>query len=168
MTTVFRERARGRLLTGRAIANDRVRVGDAAQRRQTWERLAALEYQAGSVQAAEKHYQAVVESLNEEPAASRREQAGAFNNLAVLRLLTGNYDGAEAPLNQAVSISPKTDIVYARSVNNLAVLAEMRGDRRKAEALYADAQRAFAGLADSPAQDRRAVETNLARIRGLR
>ena len=53
-------------------------------------------------------------------------------------------------------------------MNNLAVLAELRGDRRKAEALYAEAQRALEEAADSPAQERRVVETNLARIRGLR
>jgi hypothetical protein len=41
-------------------------------------------------------------------------QAAALNNLAVLRLLNGNYDGAEAP-ERGVSISPKTDIVYGRA-----------------------------------------------------
>jgi tetratricopeptide (TPR) repeat protein len=208
VTTVFRERARGRILEGREIqVHNQVRVagtahlgalleqvdalsnrGDSDAARSTAEkaagwaetanvppgetrkalaRLAALEYQAGSLQAAEMHYRSAVESLNQEPAAPVQEQAAAFNNLAVLRLLNGNYDGAEAPLSQAVAKSPKTDIVYGRSVNNLAVLAELRGDRRKAEALYADAQRALAGIADSPAQERRVVEANLARIRGL-
>lgn len=138
------------------------------ERRKALERLAALEYRAGSLQAAEMRYRSAVESLNQEPAASLREQAVVLNNLAVIRLLNGNYDGAEAPLSQAVSKSAKTDIVYGRSVNNLAVLAELRGDRRKAEELYADAQRALAGVADSAAQERRVVETNLARIRGLR
>ena len=138
------------------------------ERRKALERLAALEYQAGSLQAAEMHYRSAVESLKQEPAASVREQAAALNDLGVIRLLNGNYDGAEAPLSQAVSKSAKTDIVYGRSVNNLAVLAELRGDRRKAEELYTVAQRALAGAADSPAQERRVVETNLARIRGLR
>jgi Flp pilus assembly protein TadD len=137
------------------------------ERRRVLERLGALEYRAGSLQAAEMHYRLAVESLSKQHAASVRE-ATALNNLAVLRLLNGNYDGAEAPLSQAVAESPKTDIVYGRSVNNLAVLAELRGDRRKAEALYADAQRALAAVADSPAQERRVVESNLARIRGLR
>jgi Flp pilus assembly protein TadD len=80
-------------------------------------------------------------------------------------MLRGDYDGAEAALSHAVSTSPRTDTAYGRSVNNLGVLAELRGDRRKAEALYADAQRAFA---DSPARERRVVETNLTRIRGAR
>jgi hypothetical protein len=159
VTTVFRERARGRIPAGQEIAvNHQVRVAGAAL-----ERLAALEYQAGSLQAAEKHYQSAIDGQG-----SFGEQSVALNNLAVLHMLRGDYDGAEAPLNQAVAKSPKTNILYGRSVNNLGVLAELRGDRRKAEALYTDAQRAFAGVADSPAQDRRAVETNLARIRGFR
>jgi hypothetical protein len=213
VTTVFRERARGRMLEGQEIqAHNQVRVADAAHlgalleqvealssrgdsdaarkmaekaagfaesanippvemrkaRRKALVRLATLDYQAGALEAAEMHYRSAVESLNQEPAAPVQEQAAAFSNLGVLRLLNGNYDGAEAPLSQAVSKSPKTDIVYGRSVNNLAVLAELRGDRRKAEALYADAQHALAGVADSPAEERRVVEVNLARIRGLR
>ena len=131
------------------------------------ERLAALEYQAGSLQAAEKHYQSAVDSLKAEPQASAREQAVAFNNLAVLHLLRGDYEGAEAPLSQAVLKSPTADRVHGRSVNNLGVLAELHGDRRKAEALYTDALRAFASIQDSSEQERRVVETNLARLRSL-
>ena len=119
------------------------------------ERLAALEYQEGSLQAAEKHYQSA------EPQAS----LGALNNLAVLRILRGDYAGAEVPLNRVVSTSPKTVTAYARSLNNLAVLAELHGDRPKAEQLYADALRALTGAADSP--ERQTLEANLARIRGV-
>ena len=207
-TTVFRERARARILSGQIQVHHRVRIaavdhlgslleqvnalagrGDpnsartVAQRavdwaqtanvppgaiRKAWERLAGLEVQAGSLQAAEQRYQSVVDSLNAEPPASLSEQSVAFNNLAVVRLLNGDYGGAESPLNQAVSKSPKTDIAYGRSVNNLGVLAELRGDRLKAEALYSDAQRAFAGLPGSSVQERRVVETNLARLKNVR
>jgi hypothetical protein len=192
VTAVFRERARARTVGGPRIqVNDQVRVpaaaylhalfqqvdalsgrGDSDAARTTlekaaaWaetahvppvelERLAGLEYQFGSLQAAEKHYQSA------EPLAS----SGALNNLAVLRMLRGDYDGAEAPLNRVVSTSPKADIAYARSLNNLAVLAEVRGDRPKAERLYADALLAITGAADSP--ERQTIETNLARIRGM-
>jgi Flp pilus assembly protein TadD len=117
------------------------------------ERLAALEYQQGSFQAAEKHYQS----------ASPEASFGALNNLAVLHILRGDHVGAEGPLNRVVSTSPKVGIDYARSANNLGVLAELRGDRPKAEALYAEALRAAAG---ANAIDRQALETNLARIRG--
>lgn len=209
VATVFRERARGRILAGHEIqANNRVRVADTAyfgallqqvsalsgrgdadaartmaekavgwaetanvppaERRKALERLAALEYQGGSLEAAEKHYQLAVDSLKSEPLASAREQSGTLNNLAVLRLLRGDNEGAEAPLSQAVSKSPTTDSVYGRSVNNFGVLAELRGDRQKAEALYTDALRALAGIPDSSAQERRVVETNLARVRSAR
>ena len=208
-TTVFRERARGRIVAGKEIhVNSRVRVpapvyldallqqvdalsdrGDSAaaqvvaakatgwaqtadvppgQRRRAFERLAQLEFQVGALEAAEQHYQSAVDSLNAEPPASDQEQSVAFNNLAVLHFLRGNYDSAEAPLSEAISKSPKTDTMYGRSLNNLGVLAELRGDRRKAEALYADAMRAFAGIRDSSAQERGAVETNLARLRSSR
>jgi Flp pilus assembly protein TadD len=117
------------------------------------ERLATWEYQVGSFQAAEKHYQSA------EPEAS----FGALNNLAVLRILRRDYDGAEVPLSRVISTSPKTDIAYARSLNNLGVLAELRGDKRKAEALYSDALRA---APDASPLDRQSLETNLARIKG--
>jgi tetratricopeptide (TPR) repeat protein len=209
VTTVFRERARGRMPDGQELqVNYQVRVAgavhldalleqadalaargeaDAArtaatkaaewaeaanvptgERRKAWQRLGALEYQADSFEAAEKHYQAAVDSLNAAPPASLREQSEAFNTLAVLHLLRGDYGGAEAPLNQAVSKSPKTDIAYGRGVNNLGVMAEMGGDRKKAEAFYTDALRAFEGLPDLSGQERRAVESNLARLRSLR
>jgi tetratricopeptide (TPR) repeat protein len=165
VTTVFRDRARGRILDGREIqVNHQVRIaattylgvlleqvdglsgrGDSAaaktvaekavawaetanvppgERAKALEKLAALEYQAGSLQSAEKHYQSVVDILNSAPAATK---------------------------------SP----IYWQSLNNLGVLAELRGDRRKAEAFYTDALRASSGA------DQRAVETNLSRLKSL-
>jgi tetratricopeptide (TPR) repeat protein len=209
VTTVFRERARGRILDGQQIeVHNQVRVAAAlhlgallqrvdalssrgdwagartmaenaagwaqaekvppAGRREALERLAGLEYHAGAYEAAEKHYQMAADSLNASPATSDRGQAAIFNNLAVLHLLRGDYDGAEMPLNRAVSKSSKAGSMYGQSVNNLAVLAELRGDRRKAEALYSDALRAFAGVGESSGQERRAVETNLARLKSSR
>lgn len=209
VTTVFRERARGRILTGQKIpANSRVQApalvylsalleqadalshrGDwaaagamaekaagwaqtakvpAGQARKTFERLAQLDYQAGKLEAAEKRYQSAIDNLNAAPPASLEEQAVTYNNLAVLHLLRGDYEGAEAALNQAASKSLNTDSMYGRTLNNLGVLAELRGDRQKAEGLYADARRAFAGIQASSPQERSAVDTNLARIRSLR
>lgn len=186
VTAVFRERAR--ILGGPGVrANDRVRVADdahfdallqqadalsgrgdssgartmmekAAEFADTahvparaLERLAALEYQAALLQAAEKHYQS----------AEPQESLGGLNTLAVLHMLRGDYDGAETALNRVVSTSPKTDPAYALSLNNLGVLAELRGDKRKAEAYYADALL-------SAGADRKSVEANLARVRGAR
>jgi hypothetical protein len=133
--------------------------------RKVWERLAALEYQAGSLQAAAHHYQSVIDSFDAAPPVSARDRSVALNNVAVLHLLLGAYGGAEAQLSQAVSMSPKTDTVYGRSLNNLGVIAELRGDRPKAEAFFTDALRALAAIANSPEQDRRVVEANLARLR---
>jgi hypothetical protein len=128
-------------------------------------RIAALEFQAGSLPAAEKHYQSALAGLDAEPGASTGLQSIVWNNLAVLHMLRGDYDGAEAPLSRALSTSPRTDIAYPRSLNNLGVLSELRGDRQKAAALYADALRA---AADYPPPERKALETNLARVRGTR
>lgn len=205
VTTVFRERARARILGGQQIPiNSEVRVAAAvymgalleqadsasllgrlgearikADEAVRWaetagvapgdkgkalEKLAALEYLAGPVDAAEKHFQSAAESLGTAPPL---EQAVAWNNLAVVRLANSDYSGAEAPLNQAISKSPKTDLIYVRSLNNLGVLAELRGDRRKAESLYADALRTLTAISDAPAQERQAVETNLRRVKGL-
>jgi Flp pilus assembly protein TadD len=79
--------------------------------------------------------------------------------------MRGDYAGAEVPLNRVVSTSPKTDTEYTRSANNLGVLAELHGDRRKAAQLYADALSVLAGAAGSP--ERQVLEANLARIRGV-
>jgi len=135
------------------------------ERRGVWERLATLEYQAGSLQAAAEHYRLAADNGNAPPPASAGEQTAALNNLAVLYMLQGEYGGAEAALSQTVSKSLKTDSVYGRNLNNLGVLAELRGDRRKAEAFYTDALRAFAGIPDSSEQDRRIAQANLARLR---
>jgi hypothetical protein len=207
VTTVFRERARGRILAGEKLeAHYQIRVpaalyldallqraealssrGDSGAaramaekavgwaqtskavppdaRQKALERLAGLEYQVGSYEAAEKHYQSAADSSGAPPATSNAKQATIYNNLGVLHLLRGDNDGAEAALSRAVSKSSKADSIYGQSLNNLAVLAELRGNRQKAESLYNDALRTFAGSADSPGQERRAVETNLARLR---
>jgi tetratricopeptide (TPR) repeat protein len=141
--------------------NANVPLGDKGK---ALEKLARLEYQTGLFPAAEKHFQSAADNLATAPLT---EQSAAWNNLAVIRLATGDYPGAEAPLNQAVSKSPRTDIVYARSLNNLGVLTELRGDPHKAESLYTDAMRTFDSIANAPAQERQAVETNLKRLKGL-
>jgi tetratricopeptide (TPR) repeat protein len=138
-----------------------------AKRVKALELLASLEYQAGDLGAAEQRYQSAADTWKSAPPGSHQLSV-ALNNLAVLRLLRGDYEGAEAPLHQAVARSSQTPGVYARAVNNLAVVAEVRGDRQKAETLYTDALRAFAGVQDSPEQDRRAVEANLSRLRNVR
>jgi hypothetical protein len=131
-------------------------------------RLAALEYQAGLLESAEMHYQAKMDTFNSGPQAPPQEQAATFNALAVLRLLRGDRDAAETLLRVAMSKSSPNEIVYAWSVNNLGVLAELQGDRSKATSLYTDALRAFTGARTASEQDRRVVETNLSRLSSTR
>jgi Flp pilus assembly protein TadD len=138
------------------------------EKRKALERLAGLEYQAGSFEAAEKHYQSAIDSLDATPPAPALEQSVVFNDFGVLHLLHGDYGGAESPLSQAVSRAPAADSARARSLNNLGVLAELRGDQRKAQALYAEALGALKGIPNASGQERRAVETNLARLRSSR
>jgi hypothetical protein len=167
VTTVFRQRARGRILDGPQVhVSDRVRVDGAAHVQALLEQLDAL-YNRGDSDAAYKIAEQAsrwAETANVPPV----RQAKLWNELAVLRMLRSDLRDAEAPLNRAVATSPKTDPVYARSVNNLGVLCELRGDRRQAESRYADAVQAFSAIPDSPNQERRAAEANLARIRGSR
>ena len=96
-----------------------------------------------------------------------KSAATAPNNLAVLHALRGDDKSAGEILQQALATSPTQQVLRASIVNNLGVLAEMRGDRRAAERHYADALGALA-FAPSADDERRAIETNLARIRGLR
>lgn len=162
----------GRSDAARAVAAKAVGWAETAdvspgERGKALQLLASLEYQAGDLRAAEQRYQSAADTWKSAPPGSH-ELSVALNNLAVLRLLRGDYEGAEAPLEQAVAQSSQTHSVYARAVNNLAVVAEVRGDRQKAETLYTDALRAFTGVSDSTEQDRRAVEANLTRLRNLR
>jgi tetratricopeptide (TPR) repeat protein len=170
LTTVFRDRARG-TVSGGVRARSKFRVTGAALPRVLMDRaeglvtrgeldpareavreaaplveaahgdlalLAVLEYHAGAVEAAARHY----------------EMAGdpqSWNSLGAIRIMRGDYAGAEAALQKA----------GATGRNNLGVLAEMRGDRRKAEAYYRDALRELGG-------DRARIESNLARVQGRR
>jgi tetratricopeptide (TPR) repeat protein len=197
VATVFRERARTRILSGSNIrVSDQVRLpadihlaalleqmdassgrGDSdgarrmgekavkwadsagvspARRVEVLEKLAALGYQAGSLQAAEKHYQMAL---------NIQASFDAANTLAVLHMLRGDFEGAEALLRRVAAGSAKSDLAYIRSLNNLGVLAELQGQRRPAQAFYTDALQA---AVDVPMPERQALETNLARIRGAR
>ena len=135
-----------------ALASDAASSGPA---RQVWERMAALDYQAGDVGAAEKDYQSAIASFESNPAASGAERSATLNGLAVLLLLGREVEQAQALLNQAQGNAPGSAV----TVNNLAVLAELRGDRARAEALYQDA------LREADPAARAAIEQNLVRVR---
>jgi tetratricopeptide (TPR) repeat protein len=166
VTTVFRQRARGRILDGKPVrAKDRVRVDDSARLEALSDQVAAL-YNRGEADAAQTIAEQAtrwVETAN----VSSAKQSAWWNQLAVLRMLRGDYLTVETFLSRAGASSPKNEMAYARTMNNLGVLSEMRGDRRQAESRYADAVQAIAVIANPPEQERRAIEANLARLRGL-
>jgi hypothetical protein len=143
----------------------KVSVGE---RRRAVERLGAIQFRAGMAVEAESQFRWVVENLNAPPAAAAEEQAEAWNSLAVLHLLKGERKDAQRLLDHVHLAAGVAGVGYARCANNLGVLAEMAGDRRKAERFYGDALRAFGGAPETPAQDRRAIRMNLARVQGGR
>jgi tetratricopeptide (TPR) repeat protein len=150
--------AKARSLARDALARAKVPSGAA---RRIFERLGELDYQAGDVARAEEDYQSAVASFAGSPSPTSAEQATILNALGALYLLRGEYGQAEAPLNEARD-KVADGVEYARTLNNLGVLAELRGDGPKAVALYRDALRALANAPD--AQDRKAVDANLARL----
>ncbi len=179
VTTIFRDRARGRIVAGDTIrVGDQVRADDSvylsavlqqvdaltargdlkkaidvAQKaltqlgtnRQLLQRIAALEYQTGALDAALQHYEAAAPQETE-----------ALNSLAVLYLLRGDYQRAETLL------AGKSD---GESLNNLGAAAELHGDSQKAAQYYGEALRALDGAA---VESRKSVQANLTRVQGLK
>ncbi len=195
ITTVFRDRARGRIVGGAIQVNDEVRVpavlhlaaiyekvgalaatgdltrardlarkalsvGSSGESRALLERLAALDYQAGAIDAAREHYEAAANNFQAPPAASASEQAATLNSLGTLYLIRGDLPGAEKPLNQAASQTAIDPDLRAQILNNLGVLAEMRGDLATARDAYsrASAEKAFS-------RERNVAQANLARLK---
>lgn len=161
VTTVFRDRARASLIESTQLRpRDEVHVGGA-------DHLGALLQQVdvafnrGDPDAAIKLAEDAIR-WGESAALSPGAMAEAWNQLAVLRMLRGEYGAAESRLLRAASAASRTDPVYGQIQNNLGVLAELRGDRDKAAASYNDA------MGVSPGDQRQTVERNLARVRGSR
>ena len=122
------------------------------------ERLGSLEYRGGQIDAAEKHYQAAVDSnvdANGVPA--------ALNALGVIRLLRGDSHAAAELFTRALP-QAQNALDYASIANNLGVIDEMRGDRHGAKQHYADALRALADRRPNNDQDGRAVAANADRV----
>ena len=171
VTTVFRERARGRILDGpNPHVNDRVRVDAPTHLAARIQHVDSL-HNRGDADAAYRAADQASQWLEAAPKTDTANipastQSELWNRLAVLRILRGDYLSAAAPLTRAAALSPGKNIASARSSNNLGVLSELRGDRRHAESQYTAALQALADLPNAPLQERRAVEANLARLRG--
>ncbi|HKX00382.1 MAG TPA: hypothetical protein VJN43_21760 [Bryobacteraceae bacterium] len=156
---------RGERDAGLQMADQAIREAATAppgERRKAVERLAALQYQAGAFEPAEARYEGAAGSLDQPPVATPAERAEVWNSLAVIRMLRGDYAGAQAALDQA-SKSAGPEVAPVQNLNNRGALAELRGDRRKAETLYSQA---LAALAPAAAEQRPIIETNLARVKG--
>ena len=161
VTTVFRDRARAKVIEGKQLQpKDEVHVGGADHLSALLQQVDAA-FNRGDPDAAIKLAEEAVR-WGESVAVSPGAMAVSWNQLAVLHMLRGEYGGAESLLLRAASAVSKTDSVYVQIKNNLGVLAELRGDRDKASASYNDA------LGANPGDQRQIVERNLARVRGSR
>ncbi len=126
----------GDLERARALAQSALAAGASGETRSLLERLAALDYQAGAIDAAREHFEAAANNFYAPPAASPSEQAATLNSLGALYLLRGDPRSAEKPLNQAASMTAIDPDLRAQILNNQGVLAELNGDLAKARDNY--------------------------------
>jgi hypothetical protein len=161
VTAVFRDRARASVMEGKQLRpRDEVRVGGADHLNALLQQVNAA-FNRGNPDTAIKLAGEAVQ-WGESAAVPPGAMAVSWNQLAVLQMLRGESDAAEAHLLRAASAISKTDPLYGQIQNNLGVLAELRGERDKAAASYYNA------LDASPPEQRQTVERNLARVRGSR
>jgi hypothetical protein len=161
VTTVFRERARGRAASGSVQVGDRIDVPAALQLSALLEQVLARLAAGDSKTAGSLATQAVAMSTN----ASDADSAEAMNELAAVLIRERDYQAAETLLRRAQTGAAAATAV--RVTNNLAALAAMRGDVTTAESLY----RSALALADSSPEyesARRAIESNLQDLRAPR
>ena len=134
-----------------------------AERAHTAELLAKLDFQTNDLAAAETHYGAALEIVSADANASADAVAKLQNNVAAVAMLRGDYSTAQKVLDRnAVGLSNKK--LQAERLNNLGVLAEENGDRNRAAAFY---DQALELLSDGSADERKIVEVNLNRVKGL-
>jgi hypothetical protein len=178
VTTIFRDRARGRAAGETIRVGDQVRAGDTVYRSAILQQVDALTARGElkkAIDVAQKaltqlgtnrelleriaalEYQtgALDDALQHYEAAAP-QGTEALNSLAALYLLRGDYQRAEALL------SGKSD---GESLNNLGAAAELRGDSQKAAQYYGEALRALDG---SALESRKSVQENWTRAKGLK
>jgi tetratricopeptide (TPR) repeat protein len=155
--------ASGDLDQARALGRKALAAGSSGETRMLLERLAALDYQAGAMDAAREHYEAAANNFFETPAASPVEQATTLNSLGALYLLRGDTASAVKPLNQAAALTAIPADLRAQVLNNLGVLDEMRGDLPKARDDYNRAS-----SEPTSARERSIAQANLTRTANLK
>jgi tetratricopeptide (TPR) repeat protein len=148
----------GDLKTARDLARKSLVGGAPGETRQLLERLAALDYQAGAVDAAREHYELAVNRLDQPPMAGSTERVMTLASYGALSLERRDRERADDLLRKALAqaVDPA---LRSEIFNNLGALAELRGDAVKAVSFYNQA------LEQQPSQpDRAIVQANLARI----
>lgn len=160
--------ARGNLIGARRAAASATEYANTAAaspslKASATELRARVDFKAKDLAAAELHYRAALELLSADPHASPDDLAEVQNDLAALVMLRGDYDSADKLLRGESPIPTRPNF-RAERLNNLGVLAEIRGDRAKAESFYIQA---LALLPQNLPDERRITEANLARVKGL-
>ena len=131
--------AAGNISEARVFARTALAAGSSGETRAILARLAALDFQAGALDAAREHYESAANNFFETPAASPTEQARTLNSLGALYLMRGDIASAVKPLNQAAAITAIDPDLRAQILNNLGVLDEMRGNLNHARDQYSRA-----------------------------
>jgi tetratricopeptide (TPR) repeat protein len=179
VTTVFRDRARGRIAAGETIrVGDRVRTDSSVYSSAVLQQVNALAASGDlkkAIDAAQKaliqvgtnrkllerlatlEYQTgALDAALQHYEAAAPQEIGALNSLTALYLLRGEYQRAEALL------SGKTN---EESLNNSGVAAELRGDSIRAAQYYEEALR----LSETaPIETRKSIQANLTRVKSLK
>lgn len=159
ITAVFRERSRGRTIEGRIKKGDRIEVPASDFFSALWQQVDSLSAR-GDRAAAHSAAEKAIEWAGQHQVTPPPE---ALNTIGVFRLLDGDAQGAQAPLKSALANAGAN---YGSVTNNLGVAAELAGDRARAVSYYSDAVRFFSSAGAEA--DRRAAETNLARLKAAR
>jgi tetratricopeptide (TPR) repeat protein len=98
------------------------------------------ELRAGDYVAALPYFEKALELSRERYGDDHPQLAVELNNLGEVHRQIGNYDEAEALLNQALALDARNDTANlganATSLNNLALIARARGDYARAFDLY--------------------------------
>jgi hypothetical protein len=171
ITTVFRERARGRIEDGVAATTaDRVEIDPVVHVNAVIE-LAQARRAAGDLTRARELATMASARANGPDMSptvqqrSRVELATVLNDVGAAHIERRDLAAAEQTLRSAQSSA--SGPLLARITNNLGALAALRGDRAEAERLYREADSIAAGAPDLAA-DRAAIAKNLAALHGPR
>ena len=128
--------AAGNISEARVLARNALAAGSSGETRAILERLAALDFQAGALDAAREHYESAANNFFATPPRVPPSKPVRSTVLGALYLMRGDTASAVKPLNQAAAITAIDPDLRAQILNNLGVLDEMRGDLSQARDQY--------------------------------